>query len=121
MLRKHDDLPVPQRRKIEMTGWGDEISQYYIVQSVMKLNPAQIMHLYEHTTRKQEVERWIAEHVGEEWFWDNGQTWLDTWALVLSKRGNDPGAARVAVLDGKAGVTCASTASWISEYDDMCL
>lgn len=104
-MNKHLDLPVSQRRKVEMAGWGDEISQYYVVQSMMKLTPAQIMYLYEHVTRRQELELWLAEHVGEEWFWDNGQTWLDTWTLVLYKRGEDPGLARNAIQNGRAGIT----------------
>ncbi|KAK5095309.1 hypothetical protein LTS08_008209 [Lithohypha guttulata] len=105
ILSRHLDLPVPQRRKLEMMGWGDEISQYYVVQSMMKLNPAQIMYLYEHTTRKQDIERWLAEHIGEEWFWDNGQTWLDTWNLVLYKRGLDPEWLQLEIQEGRAGVT----------------
>lgn len=88
-----------------MTGWGDDISQYYVVQAMMKLNPAQIMFLYEHAVTKQDVEKWLYEHVGEEWFWDNGETWFDTWRLVLYKRGEDLGLLRDAILDGDAGIT----------------
>lgn len=108
-LSRHLDLPVPQRRKLEMTGWGDDISQYYVVQAMMKLNPAQIMFLYEHVTTRQDVEKWLFEHVGEEWFWDNGETWFDTWRLVLYKRGEDFGMLRDAIIDGDAGIVAASS------------
>lgn len=86
-----------------MAGWGDDIAQYYVVQSMMKLNPAQIMHLYEHASNQQQVEVYIGG-LGEEWFWNNGQTFLDTWTLVLAKRGLDPRVIRDGILDGQFGI-----------------
>lgn len=118
-IRTHLDLPVSQRRKMFMSGWGDEVSQYYIVESMMKLNPAQIMHLHEHTVTKPEIERWLLDHIGEEWFWENGQTWLDTWMLVVHKRGENPDLIREAIIDGQAGVANANTSHW-SDEDDTC-
>jgi len=112
------DLPIPQRRKLQMTGWGDEISQYYIVQSMMKLSPAQVMHMYEHAVTKLDVEAYIINHCdGGDWFWDNGQTFLDTWSLVLYKRGEVPAEVRGAILGGEAGVTRAGKRAW-SDRDD---
>jgi len=101
-----------------MTGWGDEISQYYIVQSMMKLSPAQVMHMYEHAVTKLDVEAYIINHCdGGDWFWDNGQTFLDTWSLVLYKRGEVPAEVRGAILGGEAGVTRAGKRAW-SDRDD---
>ncbi|KAK5937947.1 hypothetical protein PMZ80_009536 [Knufia obscura] len=114
------DLPIPQRRKLEMTGWGDEISQYYTIQSVMKLNPAQILHMHENAVTRLDVESYITNHCdGGEWFWDNGQTWLDTWSLVLYKRGEAPADVRGAVLDGEAGITSAEGRAWLGGDDGV--
>lgn len=116
--KSRQDLPVPQRRKLEMTGWGDEISQYYVVQSMMKLSPAQIIHMHEHAVTKLDVEAYILNDCdGGEWFWDNGQTFLDTWSLVLYKRGEAPGDMRSAILNGEAGVTSAGRRTW-SDRDE---
>lgn len=105
-IRERDDLPIAQRRKLAMKGWGDEISQYYVVQSMMKLNPAQILQLQERVMTKSDVEKYVVEECdGGEWFWDNGQTWLDTWSLVLYKRGEELSVVRGAVLDGELGIT----------------
>ena len=103
-----------------MTGWGDDVSQYYVVQAMMKLNPAQIMYLYEHATRKQDVEKWLIEHVGEEWFWDNGETWFDTWRLVLYRRGEDLSLLRDAIYDGNTGIT-AETSKVMYVAFNMCI
>lgn len=98
------DVPVPQRRKMEMCGWGDDISQYYVVQSMLKLNPAQLMYLYENVWLKEGIEGYIDGEIGGEWFWDNGQTWTDTWALVLARRGWDLELVEAAIDKGLAGI-----------------
>ena len=52
-----------------MTGWGDEISQYYVVQSMMKLSPAQIIHMQERAVTKLDVETYVLDQCdGGEWF-----------------------------------------------------
>lgn len=110
LSRSDENLPVPQRRKLAMTGWGDEISQYYVVQSMMKLNPRQIMVLHDRAVTKIDVEKYVVEHCdGDEWFWNNGQTWLDTWSLVLFKRGEDLNMIRCAIQDGELGITGTTT------------
>lgn len=103
-----------------MAGWGDEISQYYVVESMMKLNPMQVVHLYDHAINKNEVETWLSQHVGEEWFWDNGQTWLDTWRLVLYQRGENFEQIRAAINDGEMGVIDGGTNRW-GDDNDVCL
>lgn len=102
--REKLNVPVPQRRKAEMLGWGDDINQYYVVQSMLKLNPGQIIHLHENVTTKEGIEWYIDSEIGGEWFWDNGQTWSDTWNLVLMKRGWDLTKVEVAIEDGLAGI-----------------
>jgi len=85
---------------------------------MMKLNPAQILYMLEHCVTKPDVESYIINHCdGGEWFWDNGQTFLDTWSLVLYKRGEAPAEVRNAILDGNAGITSAGRRAW-SDRDD---
>ena len=111
--KSRQDLPVSQRRKLEMTGWGDEISQYYVVQSMMKLSPAQIIHMQERAVTKLDVETYVLDQCdGGEWFWDNGQTFLDTWSLLLYKRGEAPADVRSAILDGETGITSTGKQAW---------
>lgn len=118
LSRSDDNLPVAQRRKLAMAGWGDEISQYYVVQSVMKLNPRHIIYLYERAVTKADAEQYIVEHCeGGEWFWDNGQTWLDTWTLVLYKRGECLNVIRAAIRDGELGITGTTTVECLEEYN----
>lgn len=97
-------LPVHQRREMEMTGWGDDITQYDVVQSMMKLNPAQIMSLYEHAITKPQIELYVSNVVGGDWFWNNGQTFLDTWTGVLHKRGLAANEVRDHILQGFLGI-----------------
>lgn len=109
-----------------MVAWGDEISQYYIIQSMMKLNPAQILHLYQHAITKFDVEAYIINHCdGGEWFYDNGQTFLDTWSLVVHRRGEALEDVRGAILDGEAGITSAKRRAWAdrdeSEDRQLCI
>jgi hypothetical protein len=97
-------MPASQLRERSMEGWGDEIEQYHLVNSMMKLNPAQIMWLHDHAVTKQDVERYVEEHVGGQWFWNNGETLLHTWLMVLHGRGVAVQEVREKVLCGLAGV-----------------
>lgn len=96
-------LPIAQARNMKMDGWGDEISQYHYVQSLLKLNPAQILWLHDHAVYKWEVEALIHE-IGEDWFWNNGQTFSDTWVLVLRARGEDVESIRDGIFDAVQGI-----------------
>lgn len=87
-----------------MEGWGDEIEQYHVVNSTLKLNPAQMMWLYDHAVTKQDVEHYIEEHAGGQWFWNNGETLLHTWLLVLHGRGVAVQEVREKVFCGLSGV-----------------
>lgn len=103
----HTKQSVQELRHAHMTGWGDQIGQYYIVQSMLKLNPAQIMYLHNTVLTKSQLEIYVAHQFGpgaEDWFWNNGQTWLDTWNLVLAQRGEDAGCWRESLLEGICGI-----------------
>lgn len=81
--------------------WGDEIAQYYIIEDMLKLNPDQLLQLYEHVVttggrRRGVVERFVAGFVlggsccvvgSEGWFENNGETLVETVDLVVGSRG----------------------------------
>lgn len=82
--------------------WGDEIAQYYIVEDMLKLNPDQLLQLYEqvataHGRRRGFVERSVAGFVlggscggagaVEGWFENNGETLAETVDWVVGSRG----------------------------------
>ena len=85
-------------------GWGDEIAQYYVVEDMLKLDPGQLMHLFESLTgqagsdaelmtyygfgsRKATVEQFVAA-LGD-WFENNGETLVETICCVEGERGGD--------------------------------
>ena len=85
-------------------GWGDDIVQYYVVEDMLKLNPGQLMHLFESLTgqagsdaestalysfgdRKAIVEHFVAA-LGD-WFENNGETLIETIGFVVGERGGD--------------------------------
>lgn len=81
--------------------WGDEIAQYYIVEDMLKLNPDQLLQLYEHVASSNGrgrgiVERYVAGFVlggssgaggVEGWFENNGETLVETVDWVVGERG----------------------------------
>lgn len=71
---------------------------------MLKLNPSQIMYLYENVTTQEGIEWYINNEIGSDWFWDNGQTWYDSWTAVISRRGWDVDVVVAAIEDGKAGI-----------------
>ena len=84
-------------------GWGDDVSHYYIVEDMMKLDPEQILHLRDFCPLKAQVESYVKEVAGE-WFGNNGETFSETSAFVVRQRGGDWEELRAAVEDGEVGV-----------------
>ena len=95
-------------------GWGDEIAQYYVVEDMLKLDPGQLMYLYESLTdqagldeesttcygfgsRKATVEQFVAG-LGD-WFENNGETLVETICVVIGERGGD-GRELVELVEG---------------------
>ena len=97
-------LPAAQRRELSMDGWGDDVERYHTLSSMLKLNPAQIMLLHEEAVTKQDVERFVENTVGSQWFWNNGETMLHTWILVLHDRGVCISEVRDKIYSGLAGI-----------------
>lgn len=89
---------------IAAESWGDEIAQYYIVEDMLKLNPDQLLQLYEHVASSNGrgrgvVERLVAGFVQgrssglrgvECWFDNNGETLVETVEWVVGSRGEYP-------------------------------
>nr|POE65111.1 hypothetical protein CFP56_34779 [Quercus suber] len=92
-------------------GWGDDINHYYVVEDMMKLNPAQILHLKDGNMRKSEVEAYVRDAAGEAtdwmgggWFANNGETFSETLGFVLKQRGDDLQDVKAWVEDYELGV-----------------
>ena len=105
-------------------GWGDEISQYYVIEDMLKINPGQLMQLfvsvtgdlellrsvggYEvggdvvHGTSKGMVERFVTG-LGD-WFENNGETLCETAAAVIGDRGRDLSELREGIEEGWEGI-----------------
>lgn len=96
--------PAAETRDQTMDGWGDEIEQYHILSDVLKLTPAQIMHLYNAALMKEDVLGFVEERVGAHWFWNNGESMLHAWILVMHGRGVPVQEMREKVFCGLAGV-----------------
>lgn len=110
-------------------GWGDEIAHYYVVEDMLKLDPGQLMWLYNELTCTSEtneactasltgtaypvnggyaggktiVERFVAG-LGGEWFENNGETFVETAALVVGDRGEEVKVLKERVEDKVEGI-----------------
>jgi hypothetical protein len=84
-------------------GWGDDVANYYIIEDMMKLDPAKVMHLKENARFKSQVEAFINGQ-GEEWFKNNGETFGQTLEWVLGERGEEVAEFRTAIEDGEMGL-----------------
>ena len=98
-------------------GWGDEIAHYYVLEDMLKLDPGQIMWLYEHVatgssaldggqgnaSAKDRVQAYI-NGVGGDWFENNGETYGETVEFLIVERGGEIEDLRADVEDGAEGV-----------------
>ena len=80
-LPRHRNATATNNAHIDQ-GWGDEISHYYVVEDMMKLNPGQVIWLQQNAPFKNIVEAYKA-NCGD-WFQNNGDTFGET-AHVVSK------------------------------------
>lgn len=83
-------------------GWGDDITHYYVVEDMMKLNPEQVLFLQDHCPVRADVEMHV-RGLGE-WFVNNGETFSETLAVVVRQRGGDSEDLKAAIEDGEYGV-----------------
>lgn len=105
-----------------VVGWGDDISHYYVVEDMLKLDPGQLLYLFESATGNSltaspalgfvihdsdaslsKVKRGAVEaFVGGlgDWFENNGETLVETMSGVLEGRGEDLMELKEEVMDG---------------------
>ena len=83
-------------------GWGDEIPHYYVVEDMLKLDPAQILWLRQNTFSKGQVEAYV-KGLGD-WFENNGETFGQTLEFVVGERGGLVEELREGILEGELGV-----------------
>lgn len=83
-------------------GWGDEIPHYYVVQDMLKLDPAQVLWLRDHAPLKEHVESYV--HSLGDWFRNNGETFVDTLLWVMNERGEDPEELKIAIEECEMGI-----------------
>ena len=69
-------------------GWGDDIPHYYVVEDMLKLEPAQMLWLKSNAPLKGMVQAYT-RNLGE-WFENNGETFGQTLEWVIEERGEDP-------------------------------
>ena len=113
-------------------GWGDEISHYYLLEDMLKLNPQQILELYQlvesadeescqcHPSVAQQVENKLTQwYCSADWFENNGETFAGTVQIVVNDRGGEYDLFRDAIELGHQGVVKdASCAPAVSEVED---
>lgn len=107
---------------VAVEGWGDEISQYYVVEDMLKCHPGQLMFLFQAMMGLVDVSegglggagrgfvggaKGVVEHfvagLGE-WFENNGETMIETVGFVVGERGGDVGALMEGVEEGWEGI-----------------
>lgn len=120
-----------------LQGWGDQISHYYVLEDMLKLEPGRIVWLYDYImvyprslwsslplrevnyshqvcenthTGSNELKDAIDAVVTAEWFQNNGQTFVETMEFVIEERGerNDMRLLRQAVAEGEEGIVTGS-------------
>ena len=89
----------PDAALLAAEGWGDEVPHYYVLEDMLKLDPAQILWLRDRAPGKPLVEGYV-RGLGE-WFENNGETFGQTLEWVLAQRGEELGELKDA-LDRKA-------------------
>lgn len=100
-----------------LEGWGDEITHYYVLEDMLKLNPGQLLHLYSAVmeatqggfhpgqSAKGLVEAFVSGLDGAgSWFENNGETLGETIGFVVGERGGDGAEVREMVEERIAGI-----------------
>jgi hypothetical protein len=88
---------------IGMYGWVDDITRFYVLEDLMKLDPEQVLWLKEHTYLNMQVSDEVAP-LGEDWFINNGETFAQTFEMVMADRGEDALEIRERIARGDLGI-----------------
>lgn len=84
-------------------GWGDDVSHYYVIEDMLKLDPAQVLWLKDNAAASKALVEGFVKGLGE-WFENNGETFAQTLEFVLGRRGVDEVEFAEAVREGELGV-----------------
>ena len=101
-----------------LEGWGDEITHYYVLEDMLKLDPSQLLYLYTSIvstgggpgfdagqSSKGLVEAFVGGlSEGGGWFENNGETLAETVGFVVGERGGDVWDIRGMIDEGIEGV-----------------
>ena len=107
----YDDTYLDERRSrhhnslascSSIGGWGDDISHYYLMEDLMKLNPAEVMWLLHNARVKWQIEEYL-RCMGD-WFDNNGETFGQTFDSIMVARGNDPDEIREHIARRSMGI-----------------
>ncbi|KAI9748241.1 MAG: hypothetical protein M1835_001854 [Candelina submexicana] len=90
------------KHELGAEGWGDEIPHYYVVEDMLKLDPAQILWLRQNTFSKGQVESFV-RGLGD-WFENNGETFGQTLDFVVGERGGLVEELREEIVEGEVGI-----------------
>ena len=86
-----------------MCGWVDETTRFYVLEDLMKLDPEQVLWLRGNGNLDVQVPDRLAP-LGEEWFMNNGDTFGQTFDMVMSDRGEDAEEIRERIAQGDLGI-----------------
>jgi len=90
-----DDVRYAQPQRTCQTKYSYSHSHYYKIADMLKLDPAQILHLYTSTFTKAEVEAYVYTststcnngiYINPDWFYDNGETFGESVYQCLGSR-----------------------------------
>lgn len=86
-----------------MYGWVDDINRFYVLEDLMKLDPEQVLWLQENAYLHLQVPDQVGS-MGEEWFINNGETFAQTFEMVMADRGEDAQEIRERIARGDLGI-----------------
>lgn len=86
-----------------MYGWVDDINRFYVLEDLMKLDPEQVLWLQENAYLHLQVPDQVGS-MGEEWFINNGETFAQTFEMVMADRGEDVQEIRERIARGDLGI-----------------
>lgn len=98
-----DSVHCAQASGFGMYGWVDDVTRFYVVEDLMKLDPEQVLWLREEVYMNVQVPPHVAP-LGEEWFVNNGETFAQTFETVMADRGEDAQEIRERIARGDLGI-----------------
>lgn len=84
-------------------GWADDITRFYALEDLMKLDPEEVLWLQANAYLHLQVPDQIGS-MGEEWFINNGETFAHTFGMVMADRGEDAQEIQERIARGELGI-----------------